>query len=105
MSESNENAMEQFNINELAGASAIILTGISGILVVIFKSRCFCKIRLGISDTYSCCICERKPPPDLIDSEEDDKKDDKKDDKIDEKLIPNNLDDLKNDIELKKDNP
>ena len=76
MSEST-GAMEQFNINELAGATGLILGAVSGILVVIFKSRCFCKIRLGISDKYSLCMCERKPPPDSPrdDSEEDDKKD------------------------------
>lgn len=63
MSEST-GAMEQFNINELAGATGLILGAISGILVVIFKSRCFCKFRVGISDKYSLCMCERKPPPD-----------------------------------------
>ena len=72
MSEST-GAMEQFNINELAGATGLILGAVSGILVVIFKSRCFCKVRLGISDKYSLCMCERKPPPDSPrdDSEED----------------------------------
>jgi len=81
MSESNDHVspMEQFNINELAGATAIILTGISGILVVIFKSRCFCKFRIGFSDDCSLCMCERKPPPDVVvESEEEDKKDEKK---------------------------
>jgi len=63
MSEST-GAMEQFNINELAGATGLILGAVSGILVVIFKSRCFCKFRVGISDKYSLCMCERKPPPD-----------------------------------------
>ena len=101
MSESNDivSPMEQFNINELAGATAIILTGISGILVVIFKSRCFCKFRVGISDKYSICMCERKPPPDPKeeDSEEetndkdkdkDKDVDKKKDEDKDENLIP-----------------
>ena len=75
MSEST-GAMEQFNINELAGATGLILGAVSGILVVIFKSRCFCKVRLGISDKYSLCMCERKPPPDSPrdDSEEDGQK-------------------------------
>ena len=56
MSESSapmERPMEQFNINELAGATAIMLTGISGILVIILKSRCDCKFRVGISDKYN----------------------------------------------------
>jgi len=63
--------MEQFNINELAGATGLILGAVSGILVVIFKSRCFCKFRVGISDKYSLCMCERKPPPDDSDTEND----------------------------------
>lgn len=70
MSESSS-PMEQFNINELAGASAIILTGISGILVVIFKSRCYCKFRVGCSDKCNLCMCERKPPPDTPDEDEE----------------------------------
>ena len=71
MSEST-GAMEQFNINELAGATGLILGAISGILVVVFKSRCFCKFRVGISDKYSLCMCERKPPPDVKDDSEED---------------------------------
>tara|TARA_R110000824_G_scaffold5159_1_gene23934 strand:+ start:705 stop:1073 length:369 start_codon:yes stop_codon:yes gene_type:complete len=65
--------MEQFNINELAGATAIMLTGISGILVIILKSRCDCKFRVGISDKYNICMCSRSPPPDIKEDEEDPK--------------------------------
>ena len=77
MSESSapmERPMEQFNINELAGASAIILTGISSILVIIFKSRCYCKFRVGISDKFNLCMCERKPPVDIKEEGEEDEK-------------------------------
>lgn len=76
--------MEEFNINELAGATGLILGAVSGILVVIFKSRCYCKFRIGISDKYNLCMCERKPPPDpkQEDSEEETQ------DKEPEKLIP-----------------
>lgn len=102
--------MEEFNINELAGATGLILGAISGILVVIFKSRCFCKFRIGCNDNCSICMCERKPPPDNVidDSDNEDNKnnknkDKKKDDKKDENLIPKK--ELENDIELKKDNP
>jgi len=72
--------MEEFNINELAGATGLILGAISGILVVIFKSRCYCKFRIGCSDKFNICMCERKPPPDPNDS--DDEKTDNKQDKI-----------------------
>jgi len=92
--------MEKFNINELAGATGLILGGISGLLVVIFKSRCFCKFRVGFNDNCSICMCERKPPPDNVIDDSDnednkqDKTEDKKEDKKTEKLIPE-----KNDIE------
>jgi len=56
--------LQEFNINELAGATGLILGAVSGILVVIFKSRCYCKFRLGCSDNFNLCMCERKPPPD-----------------------------------------
>ncbi len=100
--------MEEFNINELAGASGLILSGIAGLLVVIFKSRCFCKFRIGFNDNCSICMCERKPPPDNVidDSDNDDDKNKspkKKEDNKDENLIPKK--ELENDIELKKDNP
>jgi hypothetical protein len=105
MSEST-GAMEQFNINELAGATGLILGAVSGILVVIFKSRCFCKFRVGISDKYSLCMCERKPPPDIKeDSDGEDKKEDKK---VDDKKEDKKVDDKKVDRlskELKEPEP
>jgi hypothetical protein len=70
MSES-QSTMEQFNINELAGATGLILGAVGGILAIIFKSRCYCKFRIGISDKYNLCMCERKPPPDNIDEGDD----------------------------------
>jgi hypothetical protein len=63
--------MEEFNINELAGATGLILGAVSGILVVIFKSRCYCKFRIGCSDKFNLCMCERKPPPDKDDSDDE----------------------------------
>ena len=67
-------SMEEFNINELAGATGLILGAVSGILVVIFKSRCYCKFRIGISDKYNLCMCERKPPPDNIEESDEETK-------------------------------
>ena len=75
--------MEKFNINELAGATGLILGAVSGILVVIFKSRCYCKFRVGFSDNCNICMCERKPPPDNVDDSDDENKD-----KKEEKLVP-----------------
>jgi hypothetical protein len=72
--------LQSFNINELAGATGLILGGVSGLLVVIFKSRCYCKFRVGCNDNCSICMCERKPPPDATNNDTDDD-DDKKDEK------------------------
>ena len=85
MSESNGLSMEQFNINELAGATGLILGAVSGILVVIFKSRCYCKFRIGISDKWNICMCERKPPPD---PKQEESEEEETNDKEPEKLIP-----------------
>ena len=82
----NGRILQQFNINELAGATGLILGALGGLLAVIWKSRCYCRMNL-----CHVCFCERKPPPDKNNdsSDEDtDKNDDKKDKKQDEKLIP-----------------
>jgi len=51
--------LQEFNINELAGATGLILGALGGLLAVIWKSRCHCKMNLCYI-----CQCERKPPPD-----------------------------------------
>ena len=64
-----EGLLQSFNINELAGATGLILGGVSGLLVVIFKSRCYCKFRIGCSDDCSLCMCSRAPPPDITNND------------------------------------
>ena len=79
--------MEKFNINELAGATGLILGAVSGILVVIFKSRCYCKFRVGFSDNCNICMCERKPPPDPNANDSDDESTKKKDEDKEKKIL------------------
>ena len=62
--------MEDFTIDQFAGSMALILGSIGGLLMIIWKSRCACKI--------NCCglfRCERSPPQDegASDGEEDKK--------------------------------
>ena len=61
-----EGILQQFNINELAGATGLILGALGGLLAVIWKSRCYCKMNLCYL-----CQCERKPPPDNPDEVSD----------------------------------
>jgi len=59
--------LQEFNINELAGSVGLMLGALGGLLAVIWKSRCHCKMNLCYL-----CQCERKPPPDEgLDSDEE----------------------------------
>ena len=58
--------LQEFNINELAGATGLILGAVGTMLAIIFKSRCYCKFRVGFTDNCNICMCERKPPPDPV---------------------------------------
>ena len=83
-----EGLLQSFNINELAGATGLILGGVSGLLVVIFKSRCYCKFRVGCNDQCSLCMCERKPPPETPVNDGNDTDDDH--DNGMKKILPKN---------------
>ena len=62
-----EGILQQFNINELAGSVGLMLGALGGILAIIFKSRCYCRLNL-----CRLCFCERKPPPDKENDSSDD---------------------------------
>ena len=78
MSESNGLILQQFNINELAGATGLILGALGGLLAVIWKSRCLCKCRVGCSDNCYIFDCQRMPPPDNVADSSDDEKEKEK---------------------------
>jgi hypothetical protein len=114
-----EGMLQSFNINELAGATGLILGAVGGLLAIIWKSRCYCKMRIGCSDNCNICMCERKPPPDPNDSDDEGKdkspkkeKDlKKKDKKVEEKdvesLVPKSSKEEKSNIKFdidEKDN-
>ena len=63
--------LQDFTIDQFAGAAALILGSIGGLLMIIWKSRCVCRCRLGFSDKCYIFDCSREPPPDGGDSDEE----------------------------------
>ena len=117
--------IDAMSVDQFAGAVVLILGAIGSLLLVIWQSKCHCKMNL-------CYLfqCERRPPNEdemkgLKDQSKKKKEKENKEDrdwdkvpnpnkneneilafyKQDENLIPNNSAELKNEIELKKDNP
>lgn len=86
-----ERILENFTIDQLAGSTALILGAVGGLLTIIWKSRCLCKCRVGLSDKCYIFDCSREPPPieTLTEEEKQDENDDKQDEKDDEEsLVP-----------------
>jgi len=109
MSEKDVVEIDPMSVDQFAGAVVLILGAIGSLLLVIWQSKCHCKVNL-------CYLfqCERRPPNEeemkgIKDQAKKKKEElenkDKKDDKKDENLIPNNSNELENDIQLKNDNP
>ena len=94
--------IDAMSVDQFAGAVVLILGAIGSLLLVIWQSKCHCKMNL-------CYLfqCERRPPneDEMKGLKDQSKKKKEKEDKKDEDLIPNNSAELKNEIELKKDNP
>jgi hypothetical protein len=76
--ELNGGRLQDFTIDQLAGATALVLGSVGGLLMIIWKSRCACRMRVGCSDKCYIFDCERKPPPDNSSDDEDNKDKDKK---------------------------
>ena len=57
MSESNEGRLQDFSVDQAAGAIVLVLGAVASLLLVIWQSKCHCKMNL-------CYIfqCERRPP-------------------------------------------
>lgn len=74
--------LQDFTIDQLAGALALSLGAVGTLLLVIWQSRCLCRCRLGLSDKCYIFDCERAPPPLEEDEDKDKDKKDKKKDKV-----------------------
>ena len=55
--------LQNYTVDQLAGAIALTLGALGSLLLVIWQSRCLCRCRIGISDQFYCFDCERQPPP------------------------------------------
>mgnify|MGYP003646192034 FL=1 len=88
MSAQTEGQLQDYSVDQVAGAFVLVLGAVASLLLVIWQSKCHCKMNL-------CYIfqCERRPPSEAemkglqhqIDKREKDKKQDKildKEDKI-----------------------
>jgi len=61
--EINGGKLQNFTIDQLAGALALSLGAVGTLLLVIWQSRCACRCRLGLSDKCYLFDCAREPPP------------------------------------------
>ena len=59
----NGGELQDFTIDQLAGALALSLGAVGTLLLVIWQSRCACRCRLGCSDKCYLFECSREPPP------------------------------------------
>jgi hypothetical protein len=75
--EVNGGRLQDFTIDQLAGATALVLGSVGGLLMIIWKSRCACRVRVGCSDSCYIFDCERKPPPNDDDSDNEGNQEDK----------------------------
>ena len=54
--------LQDFTIDQFAGAFALSMGAIGTLLLVVWQSRCLCKCRLGFSDKCYLFDCAREPP-------------------------------------------
>ena len=55
--------LQNFTVDQLAGAVALSLGALGSLLLVIWQSKCRCACRIGISDQCYLFDCSREPPP------------------------------------------
>ncbi len=89
MSESSEGNLQDYSVDQAAGAVVLVLGAVASLLLVIWQSRCHCKMNL-------CYIfqCERRPPSeDEMDGlkEQAEKLKDKKNKKPEDKKKPKTI--------------
>jgi hypothetical protein len=79
--------LQDYTVDQAAGAIALTLGALGSLLLVIWQSRCLCRCRIGISDECYLFDCSREPPP-LDPETPDGPSAPPADDTTDEKLVP-----------------
>jgi hypothetical protein len=79
----NGGRLQDFTIDQAAGAIALTLGAMGSLLLVIWQSRCLCRCRIGFSDQCYLFDCSREPPP-----EKKKKGDEESQENSDEEIIP-----------------
>lgn len=64
--------LQDYTVDQAAGAIALTLGALGSLLLVIWQSRCLCRCRIGFSDQCYIFDCQREPPPDVEKGEEND---------------------------------
>ena len=55
--------LQNYTVDQLAGAIALTLGAVGSLLLVVWQSRCLCRCRIGLSDECYLFDCSREPPP------------------------------------------
>ena len=101
MSQSEEGQLQDFSVDQAAGAVVLVLGAIAGLLQVIWMSKCHCKVNL-------CYMfrCERRPPTEeemkSLKTKVGEIKDKKKDKKKDKEILKKEDEILKKEDEILK---
>ena len=82
MSENGEGQLQNYSVDQAAGAVVLVLGAVAGLLQVIWMSKCHCKVNL-------CWLfrCERRPPTEEEMKSLKDQVKQKKDDKAKKKIL------------------
>lgn len=80
--------LQDYTVDQAAGAIALTLGALGSLLLVIWQSRCLCRCRIGISDQCYLFDCSREPPPLDPETPEQTEPPPDTDDVTDEPLVP-----------------
>jgi hypothetical protein len=80
--------LQDYTVDQAAGAIALTLGALGSLLLVIWQSRCLCRCRIGISDQCYLFDCSREPPPLDPETPEQTETPDDTTETTDEQLVP-----------------